>query len=113
MSEMKVASVPTRALPLAQYVAVAVLAALFGWIIGATGLITGDHWLLSLIAGLLAPASVLGFVALAAVWSFPSGPALFPRVGSGAGHERPQAGSAPSDEPSHIHVRRPSRGERA
>ena len=103
----------TGTLFVASYLVVAVLAGLFGWLIGAGGLIVADHRLVSLFAGIAAPASLLGIVAVATVRSFASTPT--PSLWAGSAATPPGGDFAPMspDEPSHIHIPRPSKGERA
>jgi hypothetical protein len=75
-------------------------------IVGGSALITESHKVVSFMAASVVAVPVFGIITLAAVWSLGRGRPLFPRVWSGAGSSTPP-------EPSHIHIRRPSRGEEA
>jgi hypothetical protein len=94
---------------LAHYVPVVILAGVFGWLVGASNLISDDHMVVSIVAPTVAGMSVLGVVTLA---GFVSGPASL-RIGMGADGRWPREQSAAArDEPSHIHIARRSNGER-
>ena len=94
------------------YAPVVILAAVFGWLVGATNLISDDHMVVSIIAPTLAGMSVLGVVTLAILLSFVSGPALSLRTGRGVEpHKFPPRSAVAPDEPSHIHIPRRSKGE--
>ena len=64
----------------AHYAPVVILAGVFGWLVGASNLISDDHMLVSVIAPTVAGMSVLGVVTLAALLSFVSSPASFRRA---------------------------------
>ena len=91
------------------YVPVVIMAVVFGWLVGASNLISGDHMVVSVIAPTVAGMSVLGVVTLAVLLSFVGSPVL--RTGTGA--DRRWGEDSIPDEPSHIHVPRPSKGEGA
>jgi hypothetical protein len=94
----------------AHYVPAVILAAVFGWVVGASSLISDDHMVVSIVAPTVAGMSVLGVVALAALLSFVGSPVL--RTGTGA--DRRWAAEDPMpDEPSHIHIPRRPKGEGA
>ena len=98
----------------AHYVPVVILAAVFGWLVGASSLISDDHMVVSIIAPTLAGMSVLGVVTLAGLSSFVSSTAPSFRIGIGADRRWLQEGSAVApDEPNHIHIPRRSKGEGA
>jgi hypothetical protein len=90
------------------YAPVVILAVVFGWLVGASSLISDDHMVVSVVAPTVAGMSVLGVVTLAVLLSFVSGPAPSLRIESA-----PERSSVASDEPSHIHVPRRSKGEGA
>jgi hypothetical protein len=90
------------------------LAGVFGWLVGASSLISDDHMLVSIVAPTVAGMSVLGVVTLAILLSFVSGPALSLRTGRGVErHKFPQRSAVAPDEPSHIHISRRPKGEAA
>ena len=91
----------------AHYAPVVILAGVFGWLVGASSLISDDHMLVSVIAPTVAGMSVLGVVTLAVLLSFVGSPVL--RTGTGADRRWAQGGPLP-DEPSHIHIPRRSKG---
>ena len=96
------------------YAPVVILAAVFGWLVGATNLISDDHMIVSIIAPTLAGMSVLGVVTLAALLSFVGGPGPSLWVGTRADRRRlPQHSAVAPDEPSHIHIPRRPKGEGA
>ena len=91
-----------------------IVAAVFGWLVGVTNLISDNHMVVSIIAPTLAGMSVLGVVTLAILVSFVSSPDLSSRVWRGADTQRYSEPSAVAlDEPSHIHIPRRSKGENA
>jgi len=94
----------------AHYAPAVILAGVFGWLVGASGLISDDHMVVSIVAPTVAGMSVLGVVTLAVLLSFVSGPAPSLRPGTGADRRWAQEGSIP-DEPSHIHIPRRPKGE--
>ncbi len=94
----------------ARYTPVVILAAVFGWLVGASGLISDDHMVVSVVAPTLAGMSVLGVVTLAVLLSFVGGPVL--RTGTGADRRWAEEDPTP-EEPSHIHVPRRPKGEGA
>jgi len=97
---------------IAHYVPVAILATVFGWLVGVSNLISDDHMVVSIVAPTVAGMSVLGVVTLAGLLSFVGNPASL-RTGVAAGGPRLQERSAAApDEPSHIRISRQSRGER-
>ena len=97
-----------------RYAPVVVVAAVFGWLIGVSNLISDDHMVVSIVAPTVAGMSVLGVVTLAILVSFVSGPSLFPRVWRRADSRwsLEEFAVAP-DEPSHIHIPRRPKGEGA
>ena len=96
----------------AHYAPVVILAAVFGWLVGASGLISDDHMVVSVIAPTVAGMSVLGVVTLAVLLSFVSSPVPSLRIGTGADRRRfPQRSAVAPDEPSHIHIPHRSKGE--
>ena len=96
-----------------RYGPVVIVAAVFGWLVGVTNLISNDHMVVSIIAPTVAGMSVLGVVTLAILVSFVNSPAPFPRVGRGADRRwSSEASAVEPDEPSHIHIPRRSKGER-
>jgi hypothetical protein len=97
---------------LAHYAPVVILAGIFGWLVGASNLISDDHMVVSIVAPTVAGMSVLGAVTLAVLLSFVSGPTPSLRTGMGADRRWSQESPMP-DEPSHVHVPRRSKGERA
>ena len=98
----------------AHYAPVVILAGVFGWLVGASNLISDDHMVVSIVAPTLAGMSVLGVVTLAILVSFVSGPSLFPRVWRRADSRWSLEGFAVApDEPSHIHIPRRPKGEGA
>jgi len=96
---------------LGRYAPAVTLAAVFGWLVGVTNLISHDHMLVSIIAPTVAGMSVLGVVTLAILVSFVSSPAPFHEEADSRWSSEESA-VAP-DEPSHIHIPRRPRGERA
>ena len=95
----------------AHFAPAVILAGVFGWLVGASSLISDDHMVVSVVAPTLAGMSVLGVVTLAVLLSFVSGPGPSLRIGAGAGRRWFQERSAVApDEPSHIHIPRPSKG---
>jgi len=90
----------------AHYAPVVILAGVFGWLVGASNLISDDHMLVSVIAPTVAGMSVLGVVTLAVLLSFVGSPVL--RTGTGA--DRRWGEDSIPDEPSHIHIPRRSKG---
>ena len=91
------------------YAPVVILAGVFGWLVGASSLISDDHMVVSVVAPTLAGMSVLGVVTLAVLLSFVSGPAPSLRIGMGGWS--PERSAVAPDEPSHIHIpRRPKGG---
>ena len=99
---------------LAHYAPVVILAGIFGWLVGASNLISDDHMVVSIVAPTVAGMSVLGAVTLAVLLSFVRGPTPSLRTGMGAERRWSQERSAVApDEPSHIHIPRRSKGERA
>ena len=96
------------------YASLVILAGLLGWMGGAGGFVTSDHRTISLFAGIVAPLSVLGTVALATLRRFVNAPTSSLWVGSGAVQAYPAGGPAPflTNEPSHIHIPRPAKGSR-
>ena len=93
------------------YAPVVVLAVVFGWLVGASSLISDDHMVVSIVAPTVAGMSVLGVVTLAALLSFVGGPAPSLRIGKGAGGRRfPRRSAVAPDEPGHIHIPRRSKG---
>ena len=98
----------------AHYAPVVILAAVFGWLVGVSNLISDDHMVVSIVAPTAAGISVLGVVTLAILLSFVSSPAPFPRVWRVAeSHSTPEPSAVVPDEPSHIHIPRRSKGEDA
>ena len=98
----------------AHYAPVVILAAVFGWLVGASSLISDDHMVVSIVAPTVAGMSALGVVTLAVLLSFVSGPAPSLRPGTGADRRRFRQRSAVApDEPSHIHIPRCPKGEGA
>lgn len=95
----------------AHYVPVVILAVVFGWLVGASNLISDDHMVVSIVAPTVAGMSVLGVVTLAVFMSFVSSPVPSLRIGIRADRRWLQESSIP-DEPSHIHIARRSNGER-
>ena len=90
------------------YAPVVVLAGVFGWLVGASSLISDDHMVVSVVAPTVAGMSVLGVVTLAVLLSFVSGP---PALRIGLGRWSPERSAGAPDEPSHIHIpRRPKGG---
>jgi hypothetical protein len=99
---------------LAHYAPVVILAAVFGWLVGASRLISDDHMVVSVVAPAVAGMSVLGVLALAVLLSFVSSPTPALRIGRGADRRTfPQRSAVAPDEPSHIHIPRQSKGEAA
>ena len=96
--------------PAAHYAPMVILAAVFGWLVGASSLISDDHMVVSIVAPTLAGMSVLGVVTLAVLLSFVGSPVL--RSGTGADRRRAEEATIP-DEPSHIHIPRRPKGEGA
>ena len=92
-----------------RYAPVVVLAAVFGWLVGVSNLISHDHMVVSIVAPTVAGMSVLGVVTLAILVSFVNSPAAF----SGGTDSRwsSQGSAVAPDEPSHIHIRRRPKGE--
>ena len=98
----------------AHYIPVVILAGVFGWLVGASNLISDNHMVVSVIAPTVAGMSVLGVVALAALVGFVSGPAPSFRIRIGADRRWfPERSAVAPDEPSHIHIPRRSKGEGA
>ena len=98
----------------AHHVPVVALAGVFGWLVGASGLISDDHMVVSIVAPTVAGMSVLGVVTLAVLLSFVSGPARSLRTGIGADRRWfPERSAVAPDEPSHIHIPRRPKGEAA
>ena len=97
----------------AHYAPVVILAGVFGWLVGASSLISDDHMVVAVVAPTVAGMSVLGVVTLVVLLSFVSGPALSLRSGRGAERGRYAQRSAVAPEPSHIHIPRRSKGEGA
>jgi hypothetical protein len=94
----------------AHYAPVVVLAAVFGWLVGTSSLISNDHMVVSIVAPAVAGTSLLGVVTLAALLSFVGGPAPF-RV-TKTDRSLLRRFDVSPDEPSHIHVpRRPKGGD--
>lgn len=113
---MRAKSSNGKILALGQYLPLAVLAGLFGWMVGAGGLVSSEHLIVSLVAAIVGPLSILAMAGLAAAArgrSHEPTPSL--RAGSGAAQTFPAGGSASAfpDEPSHIHIPRPSKAEGA
>ena len=97
-----------------RYAPVVILAAVFGWLVGVSNLISDDHMVVSVIAPTVAGMSVLGVVTLAILVSFVSGSAPLPRNWRGADGRWSSGPSAVApDEPSHIHIPRRPKGEAA
>ena len=97
-----------------RYVPVVILAVAFGWVLGASNLISDNHMLVSIVAPTVAGMSVLGVVTLAVLFGFLSGTASSLRTGAGAGSRWLLERSAVApDEPSHIHIPRRRKGEGA
>jgi hypothetical protein len=94
----------------AHYAPVVILAAVFGWLVGASSLISDDHMVMSIVAPTVAGMSVLGVVTLAVLLSFVGSPVL--RTGTGADRRWAEEEPIP-DEPSHIHIPRRPKGEGA
>ncbi|HJX61666.1 MAG TPA: hypothetical protein VJ578_03765 [Dehalococcoidia bacterium] len=94
----------------AHYASAVILAAVFGWLVGASSLISDDHMVVSIVAPTVAGMSVLGVATLAVLLSFVGGPVL--RTGTGADRRWTEEDRMP-DEPSHIHVPRRPKGEGA
>ena len=109
---MKVERAQSWAGLFAHYAPAVILAAVFGWLVGASRLISDDHVVVSIVAPTIAGMSVLGVVTLAVLLSFVSSPAPSLRTGTGADRRRFRQRSAVApDEPSHIHIpRRPKGG---
>jgi len=98
----------------AHYAPVVILAGVFGWLVGASNLISDDHMVVSIIAPTVAGMSVLGVVTLAVLLSFVSSPASSRWIGTGAERRRfRERPAVVADEPSHIHIPRRSKGEGA
>ena len=98
----------------AHFAPVVILAGVFGWLVGASSLISDDHMLVSIVAPTVAGMSVLGVVTLAVLLSFVNSPAPSLRIGTGADRRRfPQRSAVAPDEPSHIHIPRRPEGEAA
>jgi len=92
----------------AHYIPVVILAGVFGWLVGASNLISDNHMVVAIIAPTVAGMSVLGVVTLAALVGFVGGP------GTGADCRwLPERSAVAPDEPSHIHIPRRSKGEGA
>ena len=72
----------------AHYAPVVILAAVFGWLVGASNLISDDHMVVSIVAPTAAGMSVLGVVTLAGLLSFVGGPAPSLMAGTGADRSR-------------------------
>ena len=115
---MKAKALPqirSKILPVARFVLVLVAASILGWIVGVTNLIADDHQVLSIIAPAMAGASLVGVVAVAASGSYSGG--LWPSSKAWRAIVlRPRlrrSAAVPADEPSHIHIPRPVKGERA
>jgi len=72
----------------AHYAPVVILAAVFGWLVGASSLISDDHMVVSIVAPTVAGMSALGVVTLAVLLSFVSSPVPSLRIGTGADRRR-------------------------
>lgn len=94
----------------AHYAPAVILAAVFGWLVGASSLISDDHMVVSIVAPTVAGMSALGVVTLAVLLSFVGSPVL--RAGTGADRRWAEKGPVPA-EPSHIHIPRRPKGEGA
>lgn len=90
------------------YTPVVVLAAVFGWLVGVSSLISEDHMVVSVVAPAVAGTSVVGVVALAALLAFVGGPA--PLRVTKADPDASQRSAVAPDEPSHIHIPRRAKG---
>jgi hypothetical protein len=93
----------------AHYAPVVILAAAFGWLVGASSLISDDHMVVAVVAPTVAGMSVLGVVTLAGLLAFVGGPA--PLRLTKAGPDASERFAVSPDEPSHIHVPRRPKGE--
>ena len=93
-----------------RYAPVVIVAAVFGWLVGVSSLISDDHMVVSIVAPTAAGMSVLGVVTLAILVSFVNS-APFPRVADR--RWSPEGSAVAPDEPSHIHIPRRPKGEGA
>lgn len=95
----------------ARYIPAVALAAVFGWLVGASNLISENHMLVSIIAPTVAGMSVLGVVALSAVLGFVGAPAALVQADERTDRWSSEPSGAAPDEPSHIHIPRRPKGE--
>ena len=89
-----------------RYAMAVTLSGAFGWMLGVAGLLDGEHWQASSLSASLAVVSLVAFTRSSAIWSLARTRMPFSVRGWPAGG----GVSMRADEPSHIHIPRPSKG---